>query len=102
MFVKIVYWKVEKEKAENELRGHKITNRILEVEHGYDVNHYSLFPTKEPEANEMNLCLEFNKDGPDGWDRTISFPKNRSEEDNQVIEIYIMNNHGKTIQKYIY
>ena len=96
MFVKIIYWKVRKEKTE-------VTQRDLKAQHMYEVSHYSLFPTKteteEAPAAEMNLCLEFNKNGPDGWDRTISFP---CGSENEIVEICIMNDHGKTIDRRVY
>ena len=95
MFVKIQYWEVKRNTDEV-----IVTNR-LDVEHIYDVNHISLFTesVKEVKTPEVHLTLEFNKDGPDGWDRTISFPE---KQENQVVEIYVMNNHGKTIERYVY
>lgn len=97
MFVKIRYLEVEKD--ENKV---VIKNR-LKSEHIYDCNHMTLFPSKSisPEVDEaeMNLSLEFNKSGPCGWDRTISFP---CESDTEVLEIFLMNEHGKTIDRYIY
>jgi len=75
-------------------------------EHIYDCNHFTIFPSKEPGEErelqkplEMNICLEFNKSGPDGFDRTISFP---AEDPNGTVAIFIMNEHGKTIDRYIY
>jgi len=97
MFVKIRYYEVEKD-SNKVVKENKIT-----AEHIYDCNHMTLFPSKPiPPAvdeTEMNLSLEFNKSGPCGWDRTISFP---CESDNQVVEIYLMNEHGKTIDRFIY
>jgi hypothetical protein len=52
-----------------------------------------------PNSGKMCLSLEFNKDGPPGWDRTISFPFSN---DKKVVEIFIMNSNGKTVQKYSY
>ncbi|MBU2249440.1 MAG: hypothetical protein KKD77_22020, partial [Gammaproteobacteria bacterium] len=73
------------------------------IEHVYDVNHFSLFPSIGENgidmSDEMNLSLEFNKSGPEGWDKTISFPV---EQKDQIIEIFIMNEHGKTIDRHIY
>uniref|UniRef100_A0A6M3KSR4 Uncharacterized protein n=1 Tax=viral metagenome TaxID=1070528 RepID=A0A6M3KSR4_9ZZZZ len=96
MFIKIKYSDVEKKEG-------MIVQNTFVAEHIYDCNHFTLFPTKpklpeEPEL-EMNVSLEFNKSGPEGWDRTISFP---CESDTQVVEIFIMNEHGKTIDRYIY
>ena len=97
MFVKIRYSDVVKNEDG------VIMKSTLNVEHLYDCNHFSLFPSKpEPPAVdevEMNLNLEFNKSGPDGWDRTISFP---CESDTEVVEIFLMNEHGKTIDRFIY
>jgi len=80
-----------------------VSKSELDCEHVYDCNHFALFPVKpvppEVDVTEMHLVLEFNKSGPEGWDRTISFP---SEGRNQVVEIFIMNEHGKTIDRYIY
>ena len=97
MFIKIKYSDVEKSKEG------KILKNLFRAEHLYDCNHFTLFPTKpvppEVDETEMNVSLEFNKSGPCGWDRTISFP---CESDTQVVEIFIMNEHGKTIDRYIY
>ena len=97
MFIKIRYVNIERNK-----NGVVITEQ-LDVEHVYDCNHFALFPIKplSPELpiTTMNLNLEFNKSGPEGWDRTISFP---CEGKNQIIEVFIMNEHGKTIDRYIY
>lgn len=97
MFVKIRYLNVEKDE-----RG-VVTETTLKIEHLYDCNHFSLFPSKvippAVDETEMNLSLEFNKSGPAGWDRTISFP---CESNTEVVEIYIMNEHGKTIDRFIY
>ena len=75
-------------------------------EHIYDCNHFTIFPSKQPDEegklqkpSEMNICLEFNKSGPEGFDRTISFP---AEDPNGTVAIFIMNEHGKTIDRYIY
>ncbi len=70
--------------------------------HFYECNHYSLFstPVRENEnVVEMNITIEFNESGPQGFDRTISFP---CESDTQVTEIYVMNEHGKTIDRIYY
>ena len=104
MFVKIIYWEVEKD--ENKV----VTKRDWKIEHVYDCNHASIFPSvpdgekgikdqKPKYRTEMNLVLEFNKDGPDGYERTITFP---TESDTQVVDIFYMNNHGKTIERYVY
>jgi len=96
MFIKIRYSDVEKGKNKVVIK-----NRFV-AEHLYDCNHFTLFPSREPrekDEKEMNVSLEFNKSGPEGWDRTISFP---CESDTQVVEIFIMNEHGKTIDRYIY
>lgn len=97
MFVKIKYLNIVKNKEG------VVTKSILNVEHLYDCNHFSLFPSKPiPPAvdeTEMNLSLEFNKSGPVDWDRTISFP---CESDSEVVEIYVMNEHGKTIDRFVY
>ena len=97
MFVKIRYTDVKKD--ENKV---VIKNEMV-AEHVYDCNHYSLFPIKPPGENadvvEMNLTIEFNKSGPVGFDRTISFP---CGSDTEITEIYVMNEHGKTIDRIIY
>uniref|UniRef100_A0A6M3IXM6 Uncharacterized protein n=1 Tax=viral metagenome TaxID=1070528 RepID=A0A6M3IXM6_9ZZZZ len=97
MFVKIRYLDVEKDERK------AVIKNSITSEHVYDCNHYSLFPSKKEGgidmSDEMNLSLEFNKSGPCGWDRTISFP---CESDTQVVEIFIMNEHGKTVDRYIY
>lgn len=97
MFVKIRYSDVERDSD-----GCIIKDRF-KVEHLYDCNHFSLFPSKPvpPAINEteMNLTLEFNTSGPAGWDRTISFPW---ESDSEIVEIFVMNEHGKTIDRFIY
>jgi len=97
MFVKIRYLDVEKDKE-----GYVVSTKFI-TEHLYDCNHFSLFPSKPilpaVDETEMNLNLEFNKSGPCGWDRTISFP---CKSDSEVVEVFIMNEHGKTIDRYIY
>jgi len=97
MFIKIRHSNVEKD--ENGV----VIKNSLDAEHVYDCNHYALFPSKpvppEKDITEMNLCLEFNKSGPEGWDRTISFP---CEGNNQCVEIFVMNEHGKTVDRMVY
>uniref|UniRef100_A0A6M3LI24 Uncharacterized protein n=1 Tax=viral metagenome TaxID=1070528 RepID=A0A6M3LI24_9ZZZZ len=116
MFIKIRHSNVEKD--ENGV----VIKSSLDAEHVYDCNHYALFPSKEPRGDAddgrtpehpqgqpiglepthqktMNLMLEFNKSGPEGWDRTISFP---CEGNNQCVEIFVMNEHGKTVDRMVY
>jgi len=118
MFVKILFSNVLV-RADDDC----ISKSELDCEHCYDCNHYALFPSKEPRDDTdddgrtpehpngrpsglkpshqkmMNLMLEFNKTGPEGWDRTITFPLKGT---NQIVEVFIMNNDGKTIDRYIY
>ncbi len=105
MFIKIKYLDVEKD------QDGMVVKHIFKVEDLYECTHYALFPTTPPSPEEsdgnglhsdekkMNLYLEFNKSGPEGWDTTISFP---CESDNQTVSIYVMNEHGKTIERYLY
>jgi len=97
VFVKIRYLDVKKDIKK------VVRKSVLRAEHIYDCNHMALFPSKpeppEVDETEMNLSLEFNKSGPCGWDRTISFP---CERDTQVVEIFCMNEHGKTVDRYVY
>ncbi len=97
MFVKIRYLKVEKDEKK------VIIKSNLAAEHLYDCNHFTLYPTMpvppEVDETEMNVSLEFNKSGPCGWDKTISFP---CESKTTVVEIFIMNEHGRTVDRYVY
>ncbi len=97
MFVKIRYLKVKKDEKK------VIVQSQMASEHIYDCNHMTLFPSQpvppSVDETEMNLSLEFNKSGPAGWDRTISFP---CESDTEVVEIFLMNEHGKTIDRFVY
>ena len=96
MFIKIRYSDVKKEEG-------MIVQNTFGAEHIYDCNHFALFPSKPippaVDVTEMNLVLEFNQGGPTNSDRTISFP---CESETQVVEIFIMNEPGKTIDRYIY
>ena len=96
MFVKIRYSDIIEKRV-------GFVKSALTAEHVYDCNHYSLFPTKPvpPAADEteMNLAIEFNKSGPCGWDRTVSFP---CESETSTVEIFVMNEHGKTVDRYSY
>ena len=104
MLVKIIYWRVKKEEDG------AVIYKDQEIEHIYDVNHYALSQSKTQEPLdvkkdrdrkevEMNLFLYFNKTDSDGWDETITFP---AEQEDQVVDIYIMNNQGRTVDRYSY
>ena len=97
MFVKIRYQDVERDEKR------VVRKNVTRLEHCYECDHYGLFASKpEPpakEETEMNLVLEFNLHGPSGGKRTITFP---CSSDTQEVTIFIMNEHGKTIDRYIY
>lgn len=103
MFIKIRTLEVRKD--ENQV----VITSTIKSEDIYDCDHITLFSSeyrsnnskghRENETIEMNLVIEFNADGPNGFDRTIYFP---AESDTICTEIYIMNNQGKTIDRIIY
>lgn len=112
MFIKIINQEVIKEHTEN---GHCVKEIVNTIEHNYEVSNYSLFPSLPEERKEakqdklgsirtnfpikeMNVALQFF-DGNKGWDKTFSFPV---DADDRVIEVYVMNNQGRTMERYIY
>lgn len=103
MFVKIVYGKVVK-------AGDSETTTILEqgdkIPEGYECDRYRLYEDKPildgPNRERiMNLLLEkIGRPGAEtGWERVVSFP---FEQKDEVIEVFIMNDAGKTVDRYIY
>lgn len=99
--IKLVYQEVEK-------NNDQMVTKVLNVrEECFSCDRYLLFQDgfcekkvsqDEEEVPQMKLIVEVIKNN-GGWDRTINFP---SEHPTQVITIFIMNEDGKTIDKYIY
>lgn len=88
MFIKIVCNKVTKSE-DGVIRTSSVFN-----EHIYDCNHATFIYSEDV----THLVIEFNKAGPEGFDRTLTFPNKSPHE---VFEIFLMNDNGKTVDRYI-
>ncbi len=91
MFIKIKYWNVKK--GEDEV----IIYRDLDRETLYDALSMELMscpPDEGDEIGKMLLTMNLN-----GRTEEIYFPW---EEGEKVVEIYCMNDSGKTIDRYVY
>jgi len=111
--IKIIDQEVTKGISENGRNVVDIKNSII---HGYSVDTYSLFPSLPEEGiekleghklydiranfpiKEINLALKKNDEHGD-WDQVLTFPV--SSED-RIVEIYIMNENGKTLERFIF
>lgn len=96
MFVKIIYWDVEKE-VEKVTGTTTIHARKLNREVIYDCNSVQFVEDnrKEPEESAekiMNIIMD------DGF-KTVEIPMDSPD---QAFEIFLMNDHGKTIDRYCY
>jgi len=113
MFIKVIRYSVVKERNEN---GHCVKEVTDTIVHLYEVNDFTLWPVKPEEQRntpmlssiyeiktnyplkEIVLCMKEHH-GENCWEATIPIP---IDSDTEVTEIYIMNDNGKTIQKYIF
>lgn len=92
MFVKIKYFTVRKGKDKT------VIYNNLDREICYDCTRFSIGPEiPEPGKDVENIILTVDVGRQD--ERTIEFP---CEQETEITEIYIMNDRGKTIDKYIY
>jgi hypothetical protein len=112
-YIKIIDQEVTKEENEN---GHCIEDIKNSIVHNYSVDTYSLFPslpvggTEKPgdyklydirsnfPIKEINIALKKNDEKND-WDQVLSFPV---DSDDRVVEIYVMNENGKTLNRFIF
>jgi hypothetical protein len=113
-YIKVLTQEVLKEIDEN---GHRVKEILNTISQNYATHDYTMFPTKPDgceqmhkvsdrlydirsnfKISEMNLCVKF-KHGSGGWDQTISIPVDCPD---TVTEIYIMNENGKTLERFIY
>ena len=93
MFIKIRHDKVSRDKDGCVIR------REMGRDNGYECNRYSNGPEMpEPPATEAKVVILIMESN-DGNSITIDFPVNKED---QQTSIFITNNEGKTIDRYIY
>ena len=92
MFVKIKYFNVKKGNDKTVIYN-DLNHEIL-----YDCKRFSIGQAQEVDSNSPIMML-LTLDVGEQDERIIKFP---AEQDREVTEIYIMNDIGKTIDRYIY
>lgn len=96
MFVKIKIWNVDKEETMGE--DGTVIYKDLRQETLYDVMSVDSVPILPEEGKEIGKML-FTLKLSSGVEEVVYVPW---EDNDEVVEIYCMNNRGKTIDKYVY
>jgi len=99
MFVKIVYWRTREGSDRNG------STRLREFDHEviYDCQRVSIAPVKPepPKVDVEEMCLIMDMEGSGQSEWTVTFPINQ-EKKTEEVDIYVMNEAGKTIEHYSY